>query len=70
MGTKHVSLISKRTLTPRVTSLPTGSYTLLRKEEKEETINSRPLTVVGDDSDCVHLLFPVKRCLIDNVSMT
>ena len=36
MGTKLLSKICKRTLTPRVTSLPTGSYTLLRKEEEEE----------------------------------
>ena len=36
MGTKFLSKICKRTLTSRVTSLPTGSYTLLRKEEEEE----------------------------------
>ena len=35
MGTKLLSKICKRTLTPSVTSLPTGSYTLLRKEEEE-----------------------------------
>ena len=34
--TFFLSKICKRTLTPRVTSLPTGSYTLLRKEEEEE----------------------------------
>ena len=36
MGTKLLSKICKRTLTPRVTSIPTGSYTQLRKEEEEE----------------------------------
>ena len=36
MGTKLLSKICKRTLTPRVLSLPTGSYTLLRKEEEEK----------------------------------
>ena len=35
MGTKPLSKICKRTLTPRVTSLPIGNYTLLRKEEEE-----------------------------------
>ena len=33
MGTKLLSKICKRTLAPRVASLPTGSYTLLPKEE-------------------------------------
>ena len=36
MGTKLVNKICKRTLTPRVSNLATGSYTLLRKEEEDE----------------------------------
>ena len=36
MGTKPLSKICKLTITPRVTSLPIGSYTLLRKEKEEE----------------------------------
>ena len=35
MGTKLLNKIRKRTLTPRVASQPTRSYTLLRKEEEE-----------------------------------
>ena len=38
MSTNPLNKICKSTLTPRVTSLPTGSYTLLRKEEEKEEV--------------------------------
>ena len=43
LGTKPLGKICKCTLTPRVTSHPTGSYTLLRKEEEDKEMWPRKI---------------------------